>query len=151
MELTAAIALLAIVPASPASAGEKRAVLFKPAKTSTKAVTFRVHGVNPRSVLRASLVRDGEVRRRIGRERARRMVRRGVLRVPVRRSDRYRRAARIIGYGSARHRSLWVRRVARRSVKLKVVADTRAPQTRITIGPGRDDRLARRRIRIQRQ
>jgi hypothetical protein len=131
----AAIALLAVVPASPASAGEKRAVLFKPAKTSTKAVTFRVHGVNPRSVLRASLVRGGEVRRRIGRERARRMVRRGVLRVPVRRSDRYRRAARIIGYGSARHRSLWVRRVARRSVKLKVVADTRAPQTRITSGP----------------
>src|SRR5688572_21046481 len=84
--LAGAIALLALAPASPASAVERSAVVFEPAKTSTTAVTFRVHGVNPRSVLRGALVRDGKVRRRIGRERAQRVVRRGVLRVPVRSS-----------------------------------------------------------------
>ncbi len=130
----AALALLALVPASPASAAERHAVVFKPAKTSKKAVTFRVRGVKPQRVLRASLVRKGKVRRRIGREQARRVVRRGVLRVPVR-SSKGRRAARILGSASARRRALWVRRVARTSVKLKVVADTRAPETRITAGP----------------
>jgi hypothetical protein len=134
--LTAAIALLALIPASPAAAAHRSAVIFKPAKTSTKAVTFRVHGVNPRSVLRGALVRRGKVRRRIGREHARRVVSRGVLRVPVRGSSGgHRRAARIIGGASARDRTLWVRRVARRAVKLKVVADTSAPETRITSGP----------------
>jgi hypothetical protein len=133
--LAAAIAMLALVPASPASAGDRNAVVFKPAKTSTKAVTFRVHGVNPRSVLRGALVRDGKIRRRIGRERAQRVVRRGVLRVPIRTSKSHRRAAEIVGHAGARSETLWVRRVARRSVKLKVVADTRAPETRITSAP----------------
>ena len=133
--LTAAIALLALVPAAPASAAGNSAVLFEPAQTSTKEVTFRVQGVNARSVLRGALVRDGKVRRRIGRERARRVVRRGVLRVPVR-TVRHRRAARIIGHaGARRRRALWVRRFARTSVRLRVVADTRAPETRITSGP----------------
>ena len=131
--LAAAIAALALVPASPASAGD--AVVFNPARTTPKAVTFRVHGVNPRSVLRGALVRDGKIRRRIGRVRARRVVRRGVLRVPVRRSNSHRRAGRIVGSASARPSTLWVRRVARTSVKLRVVADTRAPETRITSAP----------------
>ena len=133
--LAAAAALLAVAPAAPASAAEKHAVLFKPAKTSTKAVTFRVHGLNPRRVLHASLVRMGRVRRRIGRDQAQRVVRRGVLRVPVRRSHSRRRAARIVSHASAHKRTLWVRRVARSSVRLKVVADTRAPETRIASGP----------------
>ena len=133
--LTAAIALLALIPASPAAAADRDAVVFKPADTSTKTVTFRVHGMSPRSVLRGALVRDGRVRRRIGREHARRVVRRGVLRVPVRRSTSGRRAARIISRASASRDTLWVRRVARTSVRLKVVADTRPPETRITSGP----------------
>ncbi|MDQ3992437.1 MAG: hypothetical protein M3229_02140, partial [Actinomycetota bacterium] len=55
--VAAATALLALVPAAtPASAADKRAVVFKPAATSTKAVTFRVRGLNARRVLRASLV-----------------------------------------------------------------------------------------------
>ena len=132
--LAAATALLALAPAAPASAAGKDAVLFKPAKTSTKAVTFRVHGVNPHRVLRASLVRGGRERRRISRDRARRVVRRGVLRVPVGGRTR-RRMARIVSHASARRRTLWVRRVARTSVKLKVVADTQAPETRIASGP----------------
>src|SRR5688500_2688662 len=82
----AAIILLGLLPAAPASAAEKRAVIFEPAETTAKAVTFRLHGVSPRSVLRGALVRDGKVRRRIGRERARRVVDRGLLRVPVRSS-----------------------------------------------------------------
>ena len=127
-----ALALVALVPASPASASD--AVVFKPARTSTKTVTFRVDGVNPRSVLRGALVRNGQVRRRIGRERARRVVRRGVLHVPVRRSASRRRAVRVITSPIAR-RGLWVRRVARRAVRLKVVADARAPETRISSGP----------------
>jgi hypothetical protein len=130
--LAAALALLALVPASPASAADS--VVFKPARTSPKTVTFRVAGVNPRSVLRGALVRQGQVRRRISRDRARRVVRRGVLRVPVRRSARHRRAGRIIT-GPITGRSLWIRRVARRAVRLKVVADTRAPETRISSGP----------------
>jgi hypothetical protein len=97
------------------------AVLFTPAKTSHQAVTFRVHGLNPRRVLRASLVRDGRERRRIRRDRARRVARRGVLRVPVN-------PARAKG-------RLWVRRVARSAVKLKVFADTQPPETRIASGP----------------
>ena len=133
--LAAAAALLALVPAAPASAAGRDAVLFKPARTSTKSVTFRVHGVNPHRVLRASLVRGGRERRRISRDRARRVVRRGVLRVPVRRSHARRRMARIISHASARRKTLWVRRVARTSVKLKVVADTQAPETRIGSGP----------------
>jgi hypothetical protein len=132
--LAAAIALLALLPASPASAAERNAVVFKPVQTSTKTVTFRVDGVNPRSVLRGALVRKGEVRRRIDRKRARRVVRRGVLRVPVRRSARNRRAARVIN-GSATRRRLWIRRVARKAVRLKVVAATRTPDTRISSGP----------------
>jgi hypothetical protein len=132
--LAAATALLALAPAAPASAAGKHTLLFKPAKTSKKAVTFRVHGVNSHRVLRASLVRGGRERRQINRDRARRVVRRGVLRVPVRRSHG-RRAARIISHASARRRTLWVRRVARSSVKLKVVADTQAPETRIASGP----------------
>ena len=132
--MAATTALLAIAPAAPASAAGKDAVLFKPAKTSKKAVTFRVRGVNPHRVLRASLVRGGRERRRISRDRARRVVRRGVLRVPVRRSHG-RRMARIVSHASARRRALWVRRVARTSVKLKVVADTQAPETRIASGP----------------
>ena len=127
-----ALALVALVPASPASASD--AVVFKPARTSTKSVTFRVDGVNPRSVLRGALVRNGQVRRRIGRERARRVVRRGVLHVPVRRSASRRRAVRVITSPIAR-RDLWIRRVARRAVRLKVVADARAPETRISSGP----------------
>ena len=132
--VAAATALL-LVPATSASAAGKDAVLFNPATTSTKAVTFHVRGVEPRRVLRASLVRRGKERRRISRERARRVARRGFLRVPVRSAQRGRRMARIVGSTSARRSRLWVRRVARTSVKLKVVADTRPPETRITSGP----------------
>jgi hypothetical protein len=132
--VAAATALLLLAPAaSPASAAGKRAVLFEPAKTSPKAVTFHVRGLDPHRVLRASLVRRGQERRRISRDRARRVVRRGVLRVPVR--GGHRRMARIVSHTSARRSTLWVRRAVRTSVKLKVVADTRAPETRITSGP----------------
>jgi len=129
--LAAATALLALAPAGSASADGKRTVLFKPAKTSTKTVTFRVRGVNARRVLRASLVRRGQVRRRIERDRARRVARRGVLRIAV----RGRKMARIVGQASKRKSTLSVGRFARSSVKLKVVTDTRAPETRMTSGP----------------
>lgn len=43
--------------------------------------------------------------------------------------------ARIESHSSAGRSRLWVRRVARTSVKLRVVTDTRAPETRITSGP----------------
>jgi len=131
--VAAATALLALVPAAPASAAEKR--VFEPTKTSNNAVTFHVRGVNARRVLRASLVRRGQVRRRIRRETARRVVRRGVLRVPVRRARGHRKMARIVSHASARRSRLWVRRVARTSVRLKVVTDTAAPETRIASGP----------------
>jgi hypothetical protein len=88
--------------------------------------------VNAQRVLRAALVRRGHVRRRIDRDRARRVARRGLLRVPVRGP---RKMARIISHSSARDSTLWVRRPARTSVKLKIVSDTRAPETRITSGP----------------
>ena len=124
-DVAAAAALLALAAAAtPASAADEDAVLFRPAETSKEVVTFRVHGVHPRQVLRASLVRDGKERRRIGRERARRVARRGVLRVPTHpaRADR-------------KHH-LWVRRMARASVRLKVEeADTQPPETRIASGP----------------
>jgi hypothetical protein len=97
------------------------AVLFTPAKTSNDSVTFRVRGVKPRRVMRASLVREGRERRQIRRERARRVARRGVLRVPMHPAQ-------------ARGR-LWVRRMARRSVKLAVYADTQPPETRLASGP----------------
>jgi len=129
--LAAATTLLALAPAGSASADGKRKVLFQPAKTSTKAVTFHVRGVNARRVLRASLVHRGQVRRRIERGQARRVARRGVLRVAV----RGRKMARIVGNASKRTSTLSVGRFARRSVKLKVVTDTRAPETRITSGP----------------
>jgi hypothetical protein len=131
--VAAALALLALVPATPASAAEKR--VFEPARTSTKSVTFHVRGVNARRVMRASLVRNGQIRRRIGRDRARRVARRGVLRVPVRRARGERKMARIVSHASARRSPLWVRRIARRSVRLKVVTDTTAPETRIASGP----------------
>jgi hypothetical protein len=131
--VAAATALLSFAPAAPASAAEKS--VFEPAKTSTKSVTFHVRGVNARRVMRASLVRDGKVRRRISPDMARRVARRGVLRVPVRRAHGGRKMARFISHASARRSRLWVRRVARRSVRLRVVTDTRAPETRITYGP----------------
>jgi hypothetical protein len=134
--VAAATAMVALTStASPASAAEKHAVTFKPAATSTKAVTFRVRGVDARRVMRASLVRGGTVRRHIDRDTARRVARRGMLRVPVRKAGGHRRMARIVSHSSARRDRLWVRRVARTSVKLKVVTDTRAPETRITSGP----------------
>jgi hypothetical protein len=133
----AATALLALAAAAPASASADgtRAVLFTPARTSARAVTFHVHGVNARRVMRASLVRGGRERRRLDREQARRAVRRGVLHVPVRSASGHRRMARIVSRSGTRKRALWVRRVARTSVRLKVVTDTRAPETSITSGP----------------
>jgi hypothetical protein len=131
--LVAATAVLVLAAAvAPAAAADKRAVVFEPAKTSTKSVTFRVRGVNARRVLRASLTRAGKVRRRITRERARRVARRGVLRVQVRRARGHRRMAEFI---RTSRRRLWVRRAARTSVKLRVVTDTTPPETRITSGP----------------
>ena len=124
--------MLALAPA-PAAAADRQAVVFAPAKTSKNAVTFRVRGVNARRVFRASLVRSGKVRRRIGRDRARRIARRGVLRVAVRRTRSHRRAARIVGRASKS--TLWVRRAARTSVRLKVVTDTTPPETRVISGP----------------
>jgi hypothetical protein len=131
----AAATLLALAPAGTASAEDKQAVVFAPAKTSNKSVTFQVRGVNARRVLRASLVRNGKVRRRLDRDRARRVARRGVLRVPVRSSRGDRRMAQIISHASAQRTTLWVRRSARTSVRLKVVTDTTPPQTRISSGP----------------
>jgi hypothetical protein len=130
----AAISLAALTPAS-AAASDRSAVLFAPAKTSTKSVTFQVRGVNARRVLHASLVRAGTVRRRIDRDRAQRVARRGVLRVAVRRAHRHRRMARMIGSAAKSRSTLWVRRAAVASVKLKVVTDTTAPETRVTAGP----------------
>ena len=135
MGVAAATTLLAIMPAVPASAQDKHAVFFAPAKTSTKSVTFHVRGVNARRVLRASLVRSGKTRRPIDRDRARRIARRGVLHVRVRRAHSQRRMARIISHASARRRPLWVRRMARTSVRLKVVTDTTPPETRVSSGP----------------
>ena len=120
--LAGAALLLALVPAAPASADGKRAVVFKPAKTSRHAVTFHVRGVNARNVVRASLVRGGHARRRLDRDRARRIARRGKLRVRVR--SGHRRAARIVSRASARRAALWVRRSARDSVRLRVVTET---------------------------
>lgn len=114
--------LLALVPAAPASADGKRAVVFKPAKTSRHAVTFHVRGVNARNVVGASLVRGGHARRHLDRDRARRIARRGKLRVRVR--SGHRRAARIVSHASARRAALWVRRSARDSVRLRVVTET---------------------------
>ena len=100
--LAAAAALLALVPAAPGVRRRQgRAFSSSRPRPRTKSVTFRVHGVNPRRVLRASLVRGGEVRRRISREPARRVARRGVLRVPVAGRTR-RRTARILSHASAR-------------------------------------------------
>jgi hypothetical protein len=132
-----AVALLAAVPAVPAEAAGKRTQVFKPARTSTKSVTFKLRGVKAQRVLRAALVRRGKVRRRLNPAAARTAARRGVLRVRVR-SVHPRRMGRIL-LGSVairRKRSgLWVRRVARTSVKLRIVSDTRAPQTSITSSP----------------
>jgi hypothetical protein len=114
--------MLALAPAAPASADGKRAVVFKPAKTSRHAVTFHVRGVNARNVVRASLVRGGHARGRLDRDRAQRIARRGKLRVRVRRG--HRRAARIVSHASARRATLWVRRRARDSVRLRVVTET---------------------------
>ena len=130
------MALLALAPAAPASAAGKRVVVFEPAQTSTKSVTFHVRGVNARRVMRASLVRGGRVRHRIDRDRARRVARRGVLHVSVRNRHGHRRMARIISHASAHRSRLWVRRSARTAVRLKVVTDTTAPQTRVTAAPG---------------
>lgn len=118
--LAAVTALLAVAPA--ASAGGKHALVFDPARTSTKSIVFHLRGVNARHVLGASLVRAGKTRRRIDRDQARRAARRGVLRVPV-------------GDRNLRRSRLWVRRVARTSVRLKVVTDTQPPETRVTSGP----------------
>ena len=129
------MALLSLAPAAaPASAAGKGTVVFKPARTSTKAVTFKLRGVRPQRVVRASLVRGGKVRSRLSPAAAKRAAYRGVLRVRVRSSQR--RAARF-GNAAARKRTsgIWVRRAARTSVKLRVVSDTRAPQTSITSGP----------------
>jgi hypothetical protein len=41
----------------------------------------------------------------------------------------------IIGSAAGRNNRLWVRRAARTAVKLRVVSDTRAPETSITSGP----------------
>ena len=129
--VAAATALLALVPASPASAAEKR--IFEPTKTSTKSVTFHVRGVDAQRVLRASLVRRGNVRHRISRDTARRVARRGVLRVPVQTGTR--RMASIVSHTSARRSTLSVRRAASSSLRLKVVTDTLPPETRVTSGP----------------
>ena len=136
--VAAATALLALAPAAaPASAAGKRSVVFKPAKTSSKSVTFKLRGVRAQRVVRASLVRKGKVRRRLSASAARGAARRGVLRVRVRRSGGKRRMGKFLAGASARRtkRQLWVRPVARTSVKLRVVSDTRAPQTSITSGP----------------
>jgi hypothetical protein len=132
---TIGAALLAVAPAAPATAKEKRALVFAPAATSGKSVTFLVRGVNARRVLRASLVRGGKVRRRIDRDTARRVARRGKLRVPVRSASSSRRMARIVSQRRRSHRPLWVRRTARDTVRLKVLTDTTAPETRISAGP----------------
>jgi hypothetical protein len=125
--------MLALVPAAPASADGRRAHVFEPAKTSNHAVTFHVRGVNARNVLRASLVRGGHARRHLGRDRARRIARRGNLRVAVRTG--HRRMARIVSHASARRATLWVRRRARGSVRLKVVTETEPPDTPVTADP----------------
>ena len=134
-----AFALLALVPAVPAQAAEKRTQVFKPARTSTKAVTFKLRGVSAERVLRASLVRRGKVRRRLSPAAARKAARRGMLRVRVRSARSQRRMGRFVGSVAIRRKrsGLWVRRVARTSVKLRVVSDTRAPQTSITSAPDR--------------
>jgi hypothetical protein len=123
--LVAAAALLAVAPAASASTDGNRAFVFDAARTSTESVVFHVRGVNARRVLGASLVRAGKTRRRIDRDRAQRVARRGVLRVPVGSAHERR----------ARRSRLWVRRVARSSVKLKVITDTQPPETRVTSGP----------------
>ena len=134
--LAGAIAVLAASPTgSLAATADRTAVVFEPAKTSRTAVIFRISGVDARRVLRASLVRGGKARRRITRETAQRVVRRGVLRVPVRRLRGHRRMARIVTWTGERNGALWVRSAMRTSVRLKVVADTRPPETRITSGP----------------
>jgi hypothetical protein len=136
--VAAATALLALAPgAAPAAADGKRSVVFKPAKTSSKAVTFKLRGIRAQRVVRASLVRKGKVRRRLGERAARRAAHRGVLRVQVRSSRGQRRMGRFLAGASARKpkRMLWVRPVARTTVKLRVVTDTRAPQTSVTSGP----------------
>jgi hypothetical protein len=134
-----AFALVALVPAVPAQAAEKRTQVFKPARTSTKAVTFKLRGVRAQRVLRASLVRRGKVRRRLSPAAARNAVRRGVLRVRVRSARSQRRMGQFVGSVAIRRKrgGLWVRRVARTSVKLRVVSDTRPPQTSITTAPDR--------------
>lgn len=143
--LAAVAALAVLVPAAPAAARED-AVLFKPAKTSNKKVTFRVRGVESREVVRASLVRRGKERRGVGRDRARRITRRGVLRVRVAKSRK--RIARFSGRGR-RKRTLWVGPRARRTVKLKVVTDTRAPDTRITSSPSETTESEQARFRFR--
>lgn len=135
--VAAAAALLALAPATPASAASKKhAVVFKPAHSSRHAVTFKLRGVNPRRVLRASLVNGGHVRRHVAPSLARKAARRGVLRVRVRSSHARHRMGRIVtGHSARKATRLWVGRRARSSVKLRVVTDTRAPETTITSGP----------------
>ena len=125
--LAAACLMLALVPAASASADGRRAHVFEPARTSSHAVTFHVRGVNARDVVHAALVRGGHARRQLGRDRSRRIARRGVLRVRVR--SGHRRSARIISRASARRARLWVRRTARSSVRLKVITVVPAPGT----------------------
>jgi hypothetical protein len=131
--LAAATLMLALAPAASASADGNQAIVFEPAATSNRAVTFHVSGVKASRVLGATLVRGGHAPRRLGRDRARRIARRGTLRVRVR--SGHRRMARIVGHGSALRRKLWVRRTARASVRLKVRTDTQPPETRVTSGP----------------
>ena len=133
--VAAVAAVTTLVPAvQPANAEAKRAVVFKPAKTSERAVKFRVRGVQSREVVRAALLRRGK-NRRLGRHRARRVARRGILRVAVGRTRAKRRNARVLGRSAARTRTRWVRSSGRRSAKLKLVVDTHAPQTEITSAP----------------
>ena len=137
-----------LVPAVAPAAAEKRAVVFKPAETSERAVKFRVRGVQSRAVVRAALVRRGK-NRQLGRHRARRVARRGSLRVAVGRKRAKRRNGRVVGHSSARKRTLWVRSSGRRSAKLKVVVDTRAPQTEITSAPAPTTDSAEARFRFR--
>src|SRR6187551_3467096 len=125
--LAAASLMLALAPAASASAGGKRAHVYKPAATSRHAVTFHVGGVNAGNVLHAALVRGGHTRRRLDQDRSQRIARRGTLRVRVRGEGR--RMARIVSHASARRARLWVRKRARDSVRLRLVTEQPAEPT----------------------
>ena len=124
--LSFALVLVAACAACIPSASAK-VYSFKPVHAKGGAVVFVIDGdVRPASV-RAAQFRIGHYKpRRLALMKARRAVRRGRLRLPV---------APIVAGGTEAPASGEVVTLARQSSRLKIVADTAPPETKIVSGP----------------